>query len=69
LPWLGVAAGAFLTWPDHVDPLNLSPLTWLWQVALVVPGIMLAAGVLLANIGLAKSGSHLRRIETFSTAE
>jgi hypothetical protein len=69
LPWLGVAACAFLTWPDHVDPLNLLLLTWFWQVALVIPGIMLAAGVLLADIGLAKPESHLRRIETISMVE
>jgi len=69
LPWLGVAACAVLTWPDHVDPLNLQPLTWLWQMALVVPGIMLAAGALLADIGLAKSESPPRRLEAISMVD
>ena len=48
LPWLAVAACALVMWAGHVDTTDHRLVVWLWQVLLVVPGVMLAAGPLLA---------------------
>ena len=50
LPWLGVSMCALLTWPGHEPPYGLRSVVWFWQMALIVSGIMLAAGPLLADI-------------------
>jgi hypothetical protein len=46
---LAVVGCALITWPGQTDPLSHT-IPWLWQVALVVPGIMLAAAPLLADL-------------------
>ena len=46
VPWLAVAACALLMWMGHVDTTDHRLVVWLWQVLLVVPGVMLAAGPL-----------------------
>jgi hypothetical protein len=47
LPWMAVGACAILMWPSHIDPLSHRLVTWLWQVILVIPGLLLAAEPLL----------------------
>jgi len=69
LPWLGVAACALLTWPGHFDSLSPLHIGWLWQVILVVPGLILAAGPLLADIAPGKTQPGLRLTETVPTTE
>jgi hypothetical protein len=69
LPWLGVAACVLLTWPGHDDPLHHPLVSWPWQIALVVPGIVLAAGPLLAELRLGEATPHLERIETVPRVE
>ena len=49
-PWLAVAACAVYTWPNQINPFDHQPVTWFWQIVLVVPGVMLAAGPLLAEV-------------------
>ena len=50
VPWLAVAACALLMWAGHVDTTDHRLTVWLWQVLLVVPGVVLAAGPLLADV-------------------
>lgn len=50
LPWFAVGACAILTWPIRSDPFSSEFVRWLWQIALVVPGIVLASGPLLAGV-------------------
>ena len=45
---LTVAASTLVMWAGHVDTTDHRLVVWLWQVLLVVPGVMLAAGPLLA---------------------
>ena len=55
LPWLGVAACAIITWPGHVSPLDLRHVGWLWQMVVVIPGVLLAARPLLDDVRRGKS--------------
>jgi hypothetical protein len=64
LPWLAVAACALLTWPGSADAPIHQPVRWLWQVALVVPGLVLAARPLLADTRLREVEPPLTRTET-----
>jgi hypothetical protein len=48
--WGGVVIAALLVWPVSSDPLRHQPVTWLWEVVLVVMGVMLAAGPLRALV-------------------
>jgi hypothetical protein len=50
LPWIGVCICALLTWPGHNGPLDPQHVSWLWQPLLVIPGLVLAARPLLADI-------------------
>jgi hypothetical protein len=63
-PWLAVAAVAFLTWPGHADAPMHRPVTWLLQVALVVPGLVLATNPLLADMRVDGADSPSRPSET-----
>ena len=65
-PWLAVAACALLTWPGHADAPIHQPVRWLWQVALVVPGLVLAARPLLAEMRLGGREPRARLLETVS---
>ncbi len=69
LAWLAVAGCALLTWPSQIDPLSHTLATWFWQVAIVVPGIMLAAGPLLADIRLGETKPLLRSVQTVAMVE
>jgi hypothetical protein len=60
VPWFAVVAASFVT-SDRVDLGFLSlPPTWFWQVLLVVPGVLLAAGPLRAEV----QGREDRTMET-----
>jgi hypothetical protein len=50
LPWVAVAVCALLMWSGHINTTNHRLLVWFWQLALVVPGVVLAAGPLLAEM-------------------
>jgi hypothetical protein len=65
VPWFAVVAASFVT-SDRVDLgfLNLPP-TWFWQVLLVVPGLLLAAGPLRAEV----RGREDRTMETVLAIE
>ena len=69
LPWLGVAMCALLTWPGHAPPFGLQSVAWFWQVALVVTGIMLAAGPLLADMRRGDTAPRPRSVEAVTVAE
>jgi len=43
LPWLALAVGVVLAWPSSNNPLSSRFTTADWQIALVLPGIVLAA--------------------------
>ncbi len=68
-PWLAVAACALLAWPGQADAPLHQPVRWLWQVALVVPGLVLAARPLLADMQLDETEPTMRRIETVPMIE
>ena len=61
VPWLAVAACALLMWMGHVDTTDHRLVVWLWQVLLVVPGVVLAAGPLYDEL------RHEDRVETGMT--
>ncbi len=58
LPWIGVCICALLTWPGHNGPFDPQHVRWLWQLLLVVPGLILAARPLLADIRFHKEELH-----------
>jgi hypothetical protein len=62
-PWLGVAGCVLLTWPGHDDPFHHPLVSWPWQIALVFPGIVLAAGPLLAELRPGDATPHLESTE------
>ncbi len=65
-PWLVIATCALLTWPGQADAPIHQPVRWLLQVALVVPGLVLAVGPLLADMRLGETEPRLGRIEVVS---
>ena len=70
LPWLVVVACALLSWPTHADPLSFPSVTWFWQGVLVVPGVALAAGLLLAEVRRgARPSSHVRGVHDLTGVE
>ena len=64
LPWLGVALCALLTWPGHAPPYGLQSVAWFWQVVLVVSGMMLAVGPLLADMRRDGTEPRPHRVES-----
>jgi hypothetical protein len=48
VPWVGVVVAALISW-NQTDFIGI-PHTWFWQVAMVVPGVILAARPLLAEM-------------------
>jgi len=68
LPWLGVAVCALLTWPGHGPPYGLASVAWFWQVVLVVSGMVLAAGPLLAEMRQRETEPHSHDVESVPVA-
>ena len=68
-PWLGVVAFDLFTWPAEVDSLHHRQVSWFWQIVLVVPGFVLAARPLLAELRPRDATSRSGRfIETVTMA-
>ena len=61
LPWIAVAVVSLISWNESFA--LGSSVTWFWQVALVVPGVVLAARPLLDEMRRNRAQPHFQGVE------